>query len=305
MKISIIILSISFMITIIQLIRYRRQIKNICRQMSFLESQETNMMITTHLSGKEILNLVEHINCLNDLRKKQVQEYKGKDERLKETIANLSHDIRTPLTSLNGYFQLMRESEDEGERERYGRIIEGRIESLQNLLEELFTYTKLQNDSYQLDMEKENITRLVCDNIFSFYEEFKNRNITPVVQVDEGDAWVVCNSVAVDRIVHNIIKNALLHGKNAIELRIRQEEEKFLFICRNHVEKPEEIEIEQVFTRFYKADSSRRGESTGLGLAIAKELTERMNGKIKAELLEDVFSVSVEFQKENICNKVL
>lgn len=296
MQIITVILCILLIITTIQYLRYRRQIRNICRQMSFMEKQETNRMITTDCSGKEILELAEHINYLNDLRKHQVREYKLKDERLKEAITNLSHDIRTPLTSLNGYFQLMQDSDNEAERDHYGKIIEGRIDSLQNLLEELFTYTKLQNDSYELDMEKVNITRIVCENFFSFYEEFKTRNITPRVQVDDSAAWVMCNQTAVGRIIHNIIKNALSHGKDEIELQIKQENEKFIFICKNKVENPEEIDMNQVFTRFYRADSARRGVSTGLGLAIAKELTECMKGEITAELERDVFSIRIEFQ---------
>lgn len=296
MNIITVILCILLIIMTIQYLRYRRQIRNICRQMSFMEKQETNRMITTSCSGKEILELAEHINDLNDFRKNQVREYKLKDERLKEAITNLSHDIRTPLTSLNGYFQLMQDSDNEAEREHYGKIIEGRIDSLQNLLEELFTYTKLQNDSYELDLEKVNITRVVCENIFSFYEEFKLKNITPKAEVDDSDAWVMCNQTAVGRIIHNIVKNALSHGKDEIELQIKQENKKFIFICKNKVENPQEIDIDQVFTRFYRADSARRGVSTGLGLAIAKELTECMHGKIAAGLEGEIFSIRIEFE---------
>lgn len=144
-------------------------------------------------------------------------------------------------------------------------------------------------------MERENIIRIVCENIFSFYEEFKEKKIEPKVEIDEKEAYVLCSSEAVGRIIRNIIKNALAHGCDKVEFIVRQQGGRFLFVCKNRVERPEEIDIEQVFTKFYKADSARRNSSTGLGLAIAKELTERMNGDIKAELVEDVFSVTVRF----------
>lgn len=295
MEIIMIILVFLLLITTIQYIRYRRQIKSICRQMLFIENQETNKIISTVCQKKEILELAERINYLNDLRKKQIQEYKRKDESLKHAITSLSHDIRTPLTALNGYFQLMQENGSEKEHARYVEVISGKMKSLKNMLEELFTYAKLQNDNYQFDMQTENITRIVCENIFSFYEEFKERKIEPKVEIDEKEAYVLCSSEAVGRIIQNIIKNALSHGWEKVEFIAGQEDENFLFVCRNRVKQPEEIEIEQVFTRFYKADSARRNSSTGLGLAIAKELTERMNGDIKAELVEDVFSVTVRF----------
>ena len=295
MKIIAVVFFILLLITTIQYVRYRRQIKSICRQMLFMEIQETNKMISTSCQKKEILELAERINNLNDLRKKQIREYKKKDESLKLAITSLSHDIRTPLTALSGYFQLMQESEDQKEHMRYAAIISGKINSLKNMLEELFTYTKLQNDNYQLDMQRENITRIVCENIFSFYEEFKNRKIIPKVELVDEDVWVMCSGEAVGRIIRNIIKNALSHGRDNVEFNVRHDKGSFLFTCRNYVESPEEIEIEQVFTQFYKADSARRSTSTGLGLAIAKELTERMNGEITAELLEDIFSVTVRF----------
>jgi len=295
MEIIAVILFLLLLITMVQYVRYRRQIKSICRQMLFMENQETNKMVSTTCQKKEILELAERINDFIDLRKMQLQEYKRKDESLKHAITSLSHDIRTPLTALSGYFQLMQESADEEERARYAAVISGKISSLKNMLEELFTYAKLQNDNYQFDMQRENITGIVCENIFSFYEEFKEKGINPKIEIDEKEAYVICSSEAVGRIIRNIIKNALLHGRDKVEFVIRQEQESFLFVCRNHVERPEEIEIGQVFTRFYKADSARKNSSTGLGLAIAKELAERMNGKITAELLEDMFSVTVRF----------
>lgn len=295
MEIITIILVFLLLITVIQYIRYRRQIKNICRQMLFIENEETNKIISTVCQKKEILELAERINYLNSLRKKQVQESKKKEQSLKHAITSLSHDIRTPLTALSGYFQLMQESENEKEHTRYVEIINGKIKSLKNMLEELFTYAKLQNDNYQFDMQRENITKIVCESIFSFYEEFKEKKIEPKVKIDETEAYVICSSEAVGRIIRNIIKNALSHGWDKVEFIVRQESKNFLFVCRNRVERPEEIEIEQVFTRFYKADSARRNSSTGLGLAIAKELVERMNGDIKAALVEDVFLVEVKF----------
>lgn len=92
------------------------------------------------------------------------------------------------------------------------------------------------------------------------------------------------------------------HGWDKVEFIAGQKEKHFFFVCRNRVQRPEEIEIEQVFTRFYKADSARRNSSTGLGLAIAKELVERMQGEIKVELLGEVFSVTVKFVLCDYCD---
>ena len=290
------VLGILLIIISIQFARYRRQIKDICRQMSFLEEEQSNKLVTIQYATKEFEDLAGHINVLNEKCRKQVWEYRQKDERLKEAIANLSHDIRTPLTSLSGYFDLLCDCEEEQDEERYQQIIRERIRTLETMLEELFTYTKLQNDAYVLELQKENITKIVCDNILSFYQEIKKRKIEPDIRVEEDNVWIWGNQTAAARIIQNIIRNALLHGSGGLEIRTGRENRIYSFECSNTVENPEEIDVEQVFTRFYKSDSARQAVSTGLGLAITKELTERMGGTICARLEGNCFYIRVEFE---------
>ncbi len=290
------ILGILLIIISIQFARYRRQIKDICRQMSFLEEEQSNKLVTIQYATKEFEDLAGHINVLNEKCRKQVWEYRQKDERLKEAIANLSHDIRTPLTSLGGYFDLLCDCEEEQDEERYRQIIRERIRTLETMLEELFTYTKLQNDAYVLELQKENITKIVCDNILSFYQEIKKRKIEPDIRVEEDNVWIWGNQTAAARIIQNIIRNALLHGSGGLEIRAGRENRIYSFECSNTVENPEEIDEEQVFTRFYKSDSARQTASTGLGLAITKELAERMGGTICARLEGNCFCIRVEFE---------
>ena len=289
------ILGILLIIISIQFVRYRRQIKDICRQMSFLEEEQSNKLVTIQYATKEFEDLAGHINVLNEKCRKQVWEYRQKDERLKEAITNLSHDIRTPLTSLGGYFDLLCDCEEEQDEERYQQIIRERIRTLETMLEELFTYTKLHNDAYVLELQKENITKIVCDNILSFYQEIKKRKIEPDIRVEEDNVWIWGNQMAAARIIQNIIRNALLHGSGGLEIRAGRENRIYSFECSNTVENPEEIDVEQVFTRFYKSDSARQAASAGLGLAITKELAERMSGTICARLEGNCFCIRVEF----------
>lgn len=286
---------------------YRRQIQDICRQISFLETEETNKLVTTHLSAKEVVRLTEGINSLNTEAKRKVRDCRIKEERLKEAISNISHDIRTPLTSMDGYFQLLKESGKEEEQERYLDIIQGRIENLTMLLEELFMYTRLQNEGYVLEMERENITQLVLDAVFSFYGEFKKAAIVPEISFEEEPVYVRCSKAAVSRIVCNLVKNALAHGEKYLKITWERQGDRQVFSCANRVKDPESIDVEQVFDRFYKADHARTGTayagkapSTGLGLAIAKELAEKMNGEINAVLSGEEFTVSVSFPQAHL-----
>lgn len=293
-ELLIVLLGTGFCLTTVLYLSYRRQIATICRQMSFLEQNDTNMLLTSRLSCREIVELTEHMNDLRVLARKRVCEYQKKEERLKQTITNLAHDIRTPLTSMDGYLQLLKESREETERERYMEVIQGRVEILGKLLEELFLYTKLQNDSYRLELDRENITQIVCEAVFSFYGEFRKAGISPEVDFVERPVWVNCSRSAVGRIVHNMVKNALEHGEGEIRLWFGEENGRAVFRCANRVGRPEEIDMERVFEEFYKAESARGNTvSTGLGLSIAKSLAEKMGGEVCARLEGNMFCVEM------------
>ena len=131
--------------------------------------------------------------------------------------------------------------------------------------------------------------------MFSFYDEFQKKGIKPEIDFCEGHFSILGNAEAVRRALQNIIKNALEHGKKEITLNLYKDKNEIVFRCSNDVENPSEVDIHEVFSRFYKADSARSNISTGLGLSIAKELIERMQGTIAAELEMDCFGIEIRF----------
>ena len=274
---------------------YRRQVKKICRQLAFHKENRTNLRLTSTLPFEELNALIDAVNTAIDLSHEIEQTALKNEMELKETITNLSHDIRTPLTSMDGYLQLLSQSESEKERDYYCAVIQSRIAVLKEILEELFTYTKLQNETYILELEQLDFGKCVRDTIFSFYDEFQAKGIEPKISLFEEPLPIMGNEEALHRTIQNMIKNALEHGYTAISLSLTAEGSKAVFSCSNNVQNPEEIDTSKVFTRFYKADSARTHSSTGLGLFIAKGLTERMNGRILAALENDCFTIKIRF----------
>lgn len=284
-------------ILIVILILYRRQVRKTGRQLEFLKDRRTNLRLTSDLPLKEFNELIDGINEVIDQSREVRESAQHNEMQLKETITNLSHDIRTPLTSLDGYFQLLQQSDSEEERRKYVGIIQSRISSLKEMLEELFTYTRLQDADYELETELIDFGKCVYDTVFSFYDECQNRGIEPQVDFCGGHLFVRGNEEAVRRALQNLIRNALVHGHKGISLELFEENGKAVFRCSNDVAHPEEIDIERVFNRFYKADSARTHTSTGLGLSIAKGLVERMDGEIRAELEGESFVVEILFNE--------
>ena len=274
---------------------YRQQVKKTYHRLAFLKEHKTNMRLTSDLPFSELNNLIDNINDVLDLSRDIQRVSQQSEDSLKETITDLSHDIRTPLTSMDGYFQLLVQSDSEKERQHYIAVIQIRITSLKDMLEELFTYTKLQNDSYELAVESLDFGKCVFDTVFSFYDEFQKKGIEPKIDFCEGHLLIAGNHEAIRRALQNIIKNALEHGQKKIVFELQQNNDQVIFRCLNDVENPDEIDMAQVFSRFYKADSARSNTSTGLGLSIAKGLIEKMGGTIQADLNANIFAIEIGF----------
>lgn len=278
-------------------LKYQRQVKDICRQLSFLIKNDSNMRITSEMDLGGLGLLKNSLNDLLDIRRKEKNVYQEKEKTISEIYTSLSHDIRTPLTSLDGYFQLLEISEDPKEQERYIRIIQERITSLKEMLEELFLFAKLKNDSYQIELENCCFTRILKETVFSYYDEWAKKGIIPEIDIAKKQMYFIGNEAALKRLLQNVIKNGLDHGEKKICIFLLEEGERIRLRIGNRVPHPEKINISRVFERFYKADGARSKNSTGLGLSIARELALRMNGQLTAKITGDMFWVEGIFTK--------
>ena len=170
--------------------KYQRQVKDICRQLAFLMKHDSNMLIHREFGLGGIGMLSDRLNDLLELRRKEKQYYQEKETLIADTYTNLSHDIRTPLTSLDGYFQLMEACENVEEQRRYLNIIHERIHSLNEMLEELFMFTKLKNESYRLELTSCCINRILKETVFSYYDDWVRREIQPDIQITEEQLYI-------------------------------------------------------------------------------------------------------------------
>lgn len=275
--------------------KYQRQVKDICRQLAFLMKHDSNMLIHREFDLGGIGMLSDRLNDLLELRRKEEQYYQEKETLIADTYTNLSHDIRTPLTSLDGYFQLMEACENVEEQRRYLSIIHERIHSLNEMLEELFMFTKLKNESYRLELTSCCINRILKETVFSYYDDWVRREIQPDIQITEEQLYIDGNKQGLSRIIQNVIKNGLDHGEKKIRIVLKREQNRAVLRISNQVTASEQIDIEHVFDRFYKADAARSKTSTGLGLSIAREFVRRMNGEIGAKIEENEFIVEMSF----------
>ncbi len=256
---------------------------------------DSNMLVTGDTGFGGLKELMEVLNQLLMDRKKERKKYLEKEQMISDTYTNLSHDIRTPLTSLDGYFQLLEQCDDREEQKHYMAIIQERIHSLKEMLEELFLFTKLKNDSFHLELEPCCVNQVLKQTIFSYYDEWTGKGIQPEIRITDQLLYIEGNEAALHRMFQNVIKNALDHGAKGIGLSLEEKEGKSLIRIWNEVRDPEKIDPEKVFERFYKADEARSKTSSGLGLSIAKEFTDQMHGQIRARLEGKIFYIEICF----------
>lgn len=291
--ILILLLLISLLINILMI----KEINSICEQIRFLINNNSQMRINTSFSIKTFMEFAEIINNFLDSYHNKEKAYINKEKYLQNTIRGLSHDIRTPLTSLDGYLQLIANNKENINNDKYFSIMRNRISSLNNILDQLFTFVKLQENEYKLEMEKIDFTSLALQTLFNYYEDFKFRNIEPKINFPNNKIFINANTDALERIFQNIYKNILEHGQNPISLSISEDEKKLIFVSKNKTKDDLTINKDDVFKEFYKASNSRNGSSTGLGLAITKALVEKLNGKITADISDNYFAIEISFNK--------
>ena len=238
---------------------------------------ETNTLIDVSSRDPYVLKLASDINVQLRLLRKERQQFQQGDIELKEAITNLSHDLRTPLTAINGYLDLLDREDKSDEVNRYISLIRDRSEALKSLTEELFRYsivTSVQN----ISLERIDLVRALEESLVSFYGVFKERNIEPEIRLPEEPVWKTLDKEAVSRVFSNIISNAIKYSEGDFSVSMT---ESGVITFSNIARKMDAVSVGRLFDRFYTVETG--GNSTGLGLSIAKILVNRMNGSISAE----------------------
>lgn len=230
---------------------------------------------------------VTEINCLVDrLTELSIQFERVIDEN-KRMVSSISHDFRTPLTSMLGYIQILKKEAYTSNEEKYLGIIEERTRSLNHLVDEFYTLSLLESDEYNVSFQKVNPILLIQEELALYYDELDKAFDQVEIDMEEIPLSIQTSPTDVKRVVGNLIKNAFQHGTGTFKLQSIKEENRIFFRFENQVLDPEKVEMERLFDRLYRGDKSRKSGSSGLGLSIAKKLAERLRMTLEAELKDN------------------
>lgn len=287
------IIAILLLIVIALVLRIRaiyRATDDIINDFRFALENETNSKIRINTSDKHMRQMAVHLNEeLTKLRESEIRFSRGNNE-LKSAIVNISHDLRTPLTAISGYLDLLENEDKNPEVKKYIDIIGDRVEVLKSLTEELFKYSVVTSTVDEFSPVELSLNSELETALAGLYGAFVERGITPEINIPEEKVMRVIDRKSLQRIFSNILSNALKYSEGDLYVELKTTGE---IVFRNKATSISATDVGKLFNRFFTVESSR--QSTGLGLSIAKLLTEKNGGSIDAELVNNNLQITIKF----------
>ena len=294
MLLAVLILIIAAGILLFLLLLQRREIKSISSQLRDIQPKTTNQLIHTQGGNLACEELINEINTILTRAQSDRIEYQKKSHALEQMLTNISHDLRTPLTSAMGYMGIIHKSQlSKKELEREIEIIEKKLFRLEELINSFFEFSRILSSDTKPEMEDINLVAVLEEAIVHYYDDYSGQNRQIIFHHDDARLPSRSNHNMLLRIFDNLIGNGLKHGVGNVSVILTRSD-----VVQIQVENmiiDSEIDIERIFDEFYTTDISRTKGSTGLGLAIAKQFTQMLDGEISGKCDGKLFSVTITF----------
>lgn len=282
-----IVLIIVIIFLLIKIALMRKSMGEIASSLDNILDGDTNAVITVSSVDGSVRKVAARLNKqLRGLRARRIR-YENGDRELKEAVTNISHDLRTPLTSISGYLELLSQEEKSETVEKYLDIIDNRTQTLKELTEELFRYAVILAQD-EITLEMLDIKAVLEESILSFYGAMNEAGIVPELSITKNSVIRQSNRAALSRIFGNIIGNALKYSDGDLSVELSDDGQ---VTFKNHAHNLDKLRVEKLFDRFYTVQEAHG--STGLGLSIARSLVEQLGGSIGAEYEDGVLRIEV------------
>ncbi|MDO4678741.1 MAG: HAMP domain-containing sensor histidine kinase [Blautia sp.] len=217
---------------------------------------------------------------------------KKREQDVRREITNISHDLRTPLTSILGYLELLEDSPLSPEQQEYLEIIHNRSSHLNTLISQLYEYVRLESRELKLNIETLDLRLLLQEHLLSFYQEFEAKEISLIPQLPKEPVLVRADSDALMRILHNLTSNLLKYGAGTAAVSLTSSPKEAILTCSNQASDLTEDNAAHLFDPFYTADNARTTQKSGLGMTVSRLLLEQMGGSMDAHLENGILTIT-------------
>lgn len=278
------------LVLLLRLVSIRHSLKEISKGLEDRLSADTNTLILVSSGDREVRALASKLNAQLETLRAEKLRYENGDAQLKASMTNLSHDIRTPLTAICGYLDLLQSLPLDEEQGRYLAVVMERVNAMKDLTEELLQYSVTASSIDCLESKPVCLNEVLEESLAGLYGVFTSVGITPDVRIPEHHVVRFLDRKALRRVFDNILSNASKYSKGDLEVELSCNGEIRFSNCAPELDS---VQTQRLFDRFFSVENARG--SYGLGLSIARLLTERMGGLIDATYNEGVLCVTVCF----------
>ncbi|MCY3040037.1 MULTISPECIES: sensor histidine kinase [Aerococcus] len=272
----------------------QKEVVYLSQQLEEINQRETNQLIRQRLYSPAFDQLTKNINASLTKERTLRLALEKKDRLQQELLLNLSHDVRTPLTSIKGYLQLLDESDSETERKHYLANLSERLDRLTLLLDQLFTYMKIEDDDYPLALETIDLKENLVNHFLAYYNSFQDKGMDLDFSLPDQALYIQGDSHLLQRIFENLIKNVLVHGDKKVEISL---DEKGFLVIKNDLTHLLSRSVSDLFQRFQQGQSYRQSGASGLGLNIVQSAAKKMGIKMAGDVQEEQFIISLDFSE--------
>ena len=291
-----VVVSIACLLFLARYLFIKKELRRLCEQLQEIRQQETGQTLHLALYDKDLERLAEEINEQRRATKQAMAGKKRSEQELKQAISNMSHDIRTPMTSILGFIQLMEmPGQPEEDRRQHLATIKSSALRLKELLHDFFELSLIESGDYPLREELVRLDDAIAEVLAARYDDFQSNGRLPSVHISDNDFTVVADSSAVKRVMENLIINAIKHSTGDIKIMLKRTESHVQLVITNPADSLKASDLSRLFERFYKADQTRKGTGAGLGLFIASHLMQKMKGSLSAVLVDGHLEMTSEW----------
>lgn len=288
--VAVLVLGLLTVMLAIKVVLLRKSARVLRQELLRRRNEETNTLLSLPSRDREMRLLTSTLNReLRSLRQDRLRYQQG-DQELKDAVAGISHDLRTPLTAISGYLELLKSQQLPPDATRYLEQVESRTQSMKRLTEELFQYS-VAASTEKLELQPVDLGRALEETLLAFCGALESRGITPEIHLTEKKVIRYLDPGALNRVLGNLLTNALKYSPGDLSVSL---DESGRIAVSNSAPQLDPITTGRLFDRFYTVEAAKN--STGLGLSIAKALTERMGGRIWAEFSQGRLTLLVEWQ---------
>ena len=281
---------------LIRILRLKRQMRNIKDELPLTQKNNYNRQITVSLIDNDLSEMTIQINKNLDFQKQLKIHTEQAERSLKQSVSNIAHDLRTPLTVIKGNLQLLEKEESISEQGlSYIRVCTEKTEAMKRMADDFFEMSILESERSSVQLSKVNATNALMQFIADNEAVIRTNNLVPDIIFPEKTCFILADEDMLMRMLGNLLNNVVKYAKDAFTVKLEADNDCTITFS-NRIDPLQQFDTEHLFDRNYRGDKARQGSGAGLGLYIVKLLAEKQGGRVSAERVGDVLYMRIVFK---------